>query len=275
MTKRAKRVLSVCLVLLVVLVLMAFFAPKPKGPTRQQLQSQLDQSFHREVQRLYRHEILALYDPPAEAFTSAGYRQIQDIQANYSKVFLPYLVSGAAIVQPDVLWNPYFDMFILVQDANGLINSVVLASSLRGGGTPQRDVQGDYWQEMYRRYQIAQLATFTHPTPYADFSYVILQMRNLTNRYHWPARLPLTTARIPFDLYIQQPDQAIYCTTIEPGAYVIFNVVNNKLRTNVMDLPPFVVYQTQRKLQDQIDDSNETGRQLLQEKANLAKRERK
>jgi len=42
-----------------------------------------------------------------------------------------------------------------------------------------------------------------------------------------------------------------------------------------MDLPPFVVYQTQRKLQDQIDDSNETGRQLLQEKANLAKRERK
>jgi hypothetical protein len=267
MTKRAKKVfVGVPLAILTLLLLMVVLPPRPKGPSRQQLQSRLDQSYHREVQRLYRQEVLALYDPPAEAFTSEGYKLIRQIQNDYSKVFLPYLVSGATIVQQDVLWNPYFDMFILIEDSDGLINNVVLATSLTGGQTPQKDVRGDYWQQMYRRYQIAQLVSFNRPTPYNDFTYVILQMRNLTNRLHWPSRISLTTGHIPFDLYIQQANQAVYCTPVEPGAYVIFNVVSNRLHTNIMDLPPFMVYSTQRKVQQQIDDSNETGRKLLQER---------
>jgi hypothetical protein len=268
MTKRAKRAcLVVPLVLLVLLVLMGLFPPKPKEPSQEQLQSSLNQAYHKEVQRLYRQEVLALYDPPAEAFTPAGYKLIRQIQDDYSKLFLPYLVSGATIVQQDVLWNPYFDMFILVEDSDGLIHNVVLASSLAGGQTPQRNLRGDYWQQMYQRYQIAQIVSFNRPTPYKDFTYVIRQMRNLTNHFHWPVRISLSTANTPFDLYIQQADQAIYCTPVEPGAYVIFNVTSNKLHTNVMDLPPFTVYATQKQVQQQIDESNDQGRRLLQERA--------
>jgi hypothetical protein len=270
MKRIIKRVLWFGVALLVLLILLRVLLPKPKMPTREELRRHLTESYHKNVQHLYHHEMLALYDPPAEGFTPAGYRLLQDIQARYSKAFLPYLIAGSAIVQQDVLWNPYFDLFILVQDSDGLINSVVLASSLSGSQVPQKDVQEDYWAEIYRRYQIAMLATFTHPKIYTDFSYIFLEMQNLTNKYHWPARLRLTKGRIPFDLYIQQQNQAIYTTPLEPGAYVVFNVVSNKLRTNVMDLPPYVVYQTQRTLQDAIDDDNATGKQLLGEKANLA-----
>ena len=42
-------------------------------------------------------------------------------------------------------------MFILVEDSNGLINNVVLATSLTGGQTPQRNLRSDYWQQMYQR----------------------------------------------------------------------------------------------------------------------------
>ena len=250
MKRIIKRVLWFGVALLVLLILLRVLLPKPKMPTREELRRHLTESYHKNVQHLYHHEMLALYDPPAEGFTPAGYRLLQDIQARYSKAFLPYLIAGSAIVQQDVLWNPYFDLFILVQDSDGLINSVVLASSLSGSQVPQKDVQEDYWAEIY--------------------SYIFLEMQNLTNKYHWPARLRLTKGRIPFDLYIQQQNQAIYTTPLEPGAYVVFNVVSNKLRTNVMDLPPYVVYQTQRTLQDAIDDDNATGKQLLGEKANLA-----
>src|ERR1035441_5357343 len=90
MTKRAKKVfIAVPLAILALLVLMVVLPPRPKGPSRQQLQSHLDQSYHREVQRLYRQEVLALYDPPAEAFTSEGYKLIRQIQNDYSKMFLP------------------------------------------------------------------------------------------------------------------------------------------------------------------------------------------
>ena len=267
MTRRAKRAcIIVPLALLALLVLLGLFPPKPKGPSREQLQSRLNQAYHKEVQRLYRQEILALYNPPAEAFTPAGYKLIRRIQGDYSKLFLPYLVSGATIVQQDVLWNPYFDMFILVEDSDGLINNVVLATSLTGGQTPQRNLRSDYWQQMYQRYQIAQIASFNRTTPYQDFTCAILQMRNLTNRFHWPARIFPSAAHTPFDLYIQQADQAIYCTPVEPGAYVIFNVVSNQLHTNVMDLPPFTVYATQKQVQQQIDESNDKGRRLLQER---------
>lgn len=61
MTRRAKRAcIIVPLALLALLVLLGLFPPKPKGPSREQLQSRLNQAYHKEVQRLYRQEILAL-----------------------------------------------------------------------------------------------------------------------------------------------------------------------------------------------------------------------
>jgi hypothetical protein len=263
-SKRKKLLAISFLVVAGLLTLMVLFPPKRHGPTWEQLQKQLDSALQRGVQRLYRHEILSLYDPPAEAFTEDGYSQLRQIQTSHSKVFIPYLVSGATLAQPDVLYNPFFDLFILLEDREGLINSIVLASSLSGGQTPLKDVKGDYWQQMYRRYQVARLTTFTSPRPFSDFPYINLQLRNLTNQYSWPARIPLTTAKVPFDLYLQQPGQAVYCTSLEPGAYVIFNVVSNRLRTNLMVLPPYGVYQVQRQIQDKIDQSNDEGRRLLQ-----------
>ena len=244
---------------------MLLFPPKPPGPTKEQIQQHLRTAFTSELQRIYRHEILALYEPPSEIFTPDGLKLFKSIQTSYSKFFIPYLISGATLIQPDVYWNPFFDLYLLVEDKEGLINSILVVSSLTGGQPPQRDIEASYWQQMYRRYEVAKLTTFTKPNRYTDMAYPILQLRNLTHQWGWPSRIPLTSARIPFDLYIQQPDQAIYCNPIEPGTYVIFNVNSNKLQTNVMSLPPYAVYQTQNQLQKQIDLNNIQGRQILQD----------
>jgi len=103
-------------------------------------------------------------------------------------------------LQPDVLYNPWFDLFILVEDSDGEINSVGLASSLAAGQAPQLQVQEKFWQELYRRYPVAQMATFAHPKTFENTSRVILEMRNLTNRFGWPSRVQLTHARVSFEL---------------------------------------------------------------------------
>jgi hypothetical protein len=207
--------------------------------------------------------ILALYDPPAEAFTPDGYNLIHQIQGSYSTLFIPYLIRGSTAVQPDVYWNPFFDMYILVSDKDGLIDSIVLASSLNGGETPQRDVKSSFWKEMYLRYQRTMIASFGNVTPYDNLSYPILQLRNLTNNYGWPVRIPISKAKTPFDLYIQQPNQAIYCTPVEPGAYIIFNIVDGRLHTNMFVLPPFAVEKMKDVLQSKIQEkSNEQEHKL-------------
>jgi len=250
-----KRTLKILLLALgglaVTLVLVLWFTPAPKPVvTRQQLKT----AYIRAAQRLYRHEILSLYNPPEEAFTPHGLQLLRRIQELYSPVFLPYLVAGSVPVQQDVLYNPWFDLFILIEDSDEEINSIVLASSLAAGQTPQLQVRERFWQEFYRRYPVAQMAAFSNPNPFADTGRVILEMRNLTNRFAWPARMQVGQTKVSFDLYIQRPAQAIYCTPTEPGTYVVLNFHQGCLHTNVMALPPYHVKEVHRFLVETIQN---------------------
>lgn len=228
------------------LILFARLLPAPKPISRKQLQA----AYNRAAQRLYRHEILSLYRPPEEAFTPHGLQLLHQIQSLYSPVFLPYLVMGSVPVQPDVFYNPWFDLFILVEDSDGQINSVVLASSRSPDQSSQLAVKEKFWQEIYRRYQVAQMASFSSPKPFDETERVIFEVRNLTNRLGWPSRVQLSDARISFDLYLQRPTQAIYCTPIEPGTYVVFNYHDNRLHTNVVALPPYAVREAEKLVEE-------------------------
>lgn len=245
MTKR-RIIKSGCLLLLALLVAVGWliFLQKPGIDPRQ-----LQAAYLKEAQRLYRHEILSLYQPPQEAFTPNGINILKRIQQRYSPVFLPYLVMGATPVQPDVLYNPWFDVFVLIEGSEGLINSVVLASSLGAGQIPQLQVERDFWREIHRRHQIAKVATFSNPRLFDGTPQVLLEMRNLTNHYHWPSRIRLTDAKVSFDLYIQRRNQAIYCSPLEPGTFVVFNVADERLRTNVIALPPYSTKTVERAIQ--------------------------
>src|ERR1035438_6559542 len=181
MKKRIEILLLALGGLAIALCLLLWLMPAPRTLTEQQLKAE----YTRAAQRLYRHEILSLYRPPEEAFTPHGLQLLRRIQELNSAVFLPYLVMGSVPVQPDVLYNPWFDLFILVEDSDGEINSVGLASSLAAGQSPQLQVQEKFWQELYRRYPVAQMATFAHPKTFENTSRVILEMRNLTNRFGW------------------------------------------------------------------------------------------
>lgn len=211
---------------------------------------QLKAAYNKATQRLYRHEILSLYQPPEEAFTPHGLQLLHQIQRLYSPVFLPYLAMGSVPVQPDVLYNPWFDLFILVEDSECQINSVVLTSSRGSDQSPQLTVKENFWQEIYRRYQLARMASFSSPKAFDETDRVILELRNLTNRFGWPAQVRLPDAGIPFDLYIQRPTQAIYCTPIEPGTYVVFNYHEDRLHTNVVALPPYGVREVEKLVEE-------------------------
>lgn len=246
MKKRVKIFLSALGGLAIALCLLLWLMPTPRTLTQQQLKAE----YTRAAQRLYRHEILSLYKPPEEAFTPHGLQLLRRIQELYSPVFLPYLVMGSVPVQPDVLYNPWFDLFILVEDSEGEINSVGLASSLAAGQAPQLQVQERFWQELYRRYPVAQMATFSRPKAFENTGRVMLEMRNLTNRFGWPGRVQLSGARVSFELYLQRPAQAIYCSPTEPGTYVVFNYYNDRLHTNVMALAPYHVRQVEQLIEE-------------------------
>ena len=248
MKKRLKILLLALAGLTIALFLFLWFVPAPQPRSTRHFKAE----YARAAQRLYRHEILSLYQPPEEAFTSHGLQLIRRIQELYSPVFLPYLAMGSVPVQPDVLYNPWFDLFLLVEDSDGTINSVVLASSLAAGQTPQLQVHEKFWQEFYRRHPVAQMATFSKPNPFENTGRVMLEMRNLTNRFSWPARVQMGAGQAPFELYIQRPAQAIYCTPTEPGTYVVFNYYNERFHTNVMALPPYHVKQVERLVQETI-----------------------
>lgn len=228
------------------LILFAWLSPVPRTVTRQQLKV----AYHKAAQRLYRHEILSLYHPPEEAFTSHGLQLLHRIENLYSPVFVPYLVMGSVPVQPDVLYNPWFDLFILVEDSDGQINSVVLASSRSSDQSPQLAVKEKFWQEVYHRYQVAQMASFSSPKAFEETDRVILELRNLTNQFGWPPRVQLPDAGISFELYIQRPTQAIYCAPIEPGTYVVFNYHDHRLHTNVVSLPPYGVKEVEKLVEE-------------------------
>jgi hypothetical protein len=195
-------------------------------------------AYFKKAQRLYRHELLSMYQPPEEIFTPQGLTALRNVQRLYSPYYLAYLAMGATPVQPDVLYNPWFDAFVLIQDSDGLVNNIVLASSLGAGETPQLKLQQGFWQEVYRRYTAAGLATFRSPRPFEGTVAVIQELRNLTNHYHWPPRVRLMNNPNHFDLYLQRPDQAVYATPVEPGTYVVFNVTGDRLHTNILALPP-------------------------------------
>lgn len=205
-------------------------------------------AYRRASQRLYRHELLSLYHPPEEAFTPHGLQLLHRIQDGYSPVFLPYLVMGAVPIQPDVLYNPWFDLFILIEDVDGQINSILLASSRGSDQQPQLTVAERFWQEVYRRYQVAQMASFACPRPFDESAQVILELRNLTNQCGWPPQVQFADAGVAFDLYLQRPAQAIYCSPIEPGTYVVFNYHHDRLHTNVVALPPYSVRQLEKTI---------------------------
>src|SRR6266542_2288455 len=106
MTKR-RIIKGGCLLLLALLVAGGWLVWRHKpGIDPKQLQA----AYLREAQRLYRHEILSLYQPPQEAFTPNGISVLKRVQQRYSLVFVPYLVMGSTPVQPDVLYNPWFDV---------------------------------------------------------------------------------------------------------------------------------------------------------------------
>lgn len=211
---------------------LAFHKAPPADP------GQARAAYFKEAQRLYRHELLSMYQPPEEIFTPQGRAALKKVQRLYSPCYLAYLAMGSSPVQPDVLYNPWFDVFVLIQDSDGLINNIVLASSLGAGETPQLKLQQGFWQEVYRRYTIARLATFRSPRPFDGTAGVIQELCNLTNHYHWPPRVRLMNNPHHFDLYLQRPDQAVYATPVEPGTYVVFNVAGDRLHTNILALPP-------------------------------------
>ena len=237
------------LVFSAVAVAVIFLLRLPPAP-RTVISQQLKAAYEKAAQRLYRHEILSLYGPPEEAFTPHGLQLLHQIQNLYSPVFLPYLVMGSVPVQPDVLYNPWFDLFILVEDSDGHINSVLLASARSSDQGPQLAVTERFWQEIYRRYRVAQMASFTSPKPFDETARVILELRNLKIHFGWPARVQLADAGIPFELYIQRPTQAIYCNPIEPGTYVVFNYHGNRLHTNVVSLPPYAVREVEKRVEE-------------------------
>ena len=247
MKKWAWRVLLASSTAIIALMLVVWLLPAPKTVTRQQLKT----AYYKAAQRLYRHEILSLYHPPEEAFTSHGLQLLRQIQGLYSPVFVPYLVMGSVPVQPDVFYNPWFDLFILVEDDDGQINSIVLASSRGSDQDPQLAIKEKFWQEVYRRYQVAQMASFSSPKPFEQTGRVILELRNLTNRFGWPPRLQMSDARVSFDLYLQRPTQAIYCTPTEPGTYIVLNYHDHRLHTNVVALLPYGV----RNVEQLVDES--------------------
>lgn len=240
-------------------ILFVWPLPVQEPVTRQRLKAAYD----RAAQRLYRHELLSLYQPPEEAFTSHGLQLLRHIQSRYSPIFLPYLVRGAVPVQPDVLYNPWFDLFVLIEDADGQIHRVVLASSRSSDQRPQLTITDGFWPEIYRRYQVAQMATFSNPRPFEETARSILELRNLTNRSGWPARVQLTEARVSFDLYLQRPTQAIYCAATEPGTYVVFSVHNHRLHTNVMVLPPYGVREVEKYVAESVAGKAETSAPAL------------
>ncbi|HVM47973.1 MAG TPA: hypothetical protein VMU04_08095 [Candidatus Acidoferrum sp.] len=248
MKKWIKILLLVLAGLAIAVFLLVWLVPPPQPVNRRQPKA----AYTRAAQRLYRHEILSLYQPPEEAFTSHGLRLVRRIQALYSPFFLPYLVTGSVPVQPDVLYNPWFNLFLLIEDSDGDINSVVLASSLAAGQTPQLQVHEKFWQELYRRYAVAQMATFSTPIPFENTGRAMLEMRNLTNRFGWPPRVRMGTGQATFDLYIQRPAQAIYCTPTEPGTYLVFSYHDGRLHTNVMALPPYHVKEVERRVAETI-----------------------
>lgn len=240
------RILLASSAVVAALILLVRSSPSPKPVSKQQLKA----AYNKAAQRLYRHEILSLYHPPEEAFTPHGLQLLHQIQSRYSPVFLPYLVMGSVPVQPDVLYNPWFDLFILVEDSDGQINSVVLASSRSPDQSPQLAVKDKFWQEIYRRYQVARMASFSSPTPFDETDLTIFELRNLTNRFGWPSRVQLSDARISFELYLQRPTQAIYCTPTEPGTYVVFNYHSDQLHTNVVALPPYTVREAEKLVEE-------------------------
>lgn len=246
MKKRRWKYLAAFSVVVAGLILFLCLPPERPGVTSQQLKV----TYNKAAQRLYRHEILSLYRPPEEAFTPHGLQLLRQIQSLYSPVFLPYLVMGSVPVQPDVLYNPWFDLFILVEDSDGQINSVVLASSRSPDQKPQFAVKEQFWQEIYRRYQMAQMASFSGPKPFDETDRAIFELRNLTNQFGWPSRVQLSDARVSFDLYLQRHTQAIYCTPTEPGTYVVFNFHDNRLHTNVVALPPYVVREVEKRVEE-------------------------
>ena len=246
--KWAWRILIAISAVLAALILFIWLKPAPTTLTSQQLKA----AYNKAAQRLYRHEILSLYHPPEEVFTPHGLQLLHQIQSLYSPVFVPYLVMGSVPVQPDVLYNPWFDLFILVEDSEGQINSVVLASSRGSDQGAQLTVRENFWQEVYRRYQVAQMASFSSPKPFEETDRVILELRNLTNRFGWPNRVQLSDARVPFDLYLQRPTQAIYSTPTEPGTYVVFNYHGNRLHTNVVALPPYGVQDVEKLVNESL-----------------------
>lgn len=246
MKKWRWKILLAIIAVAIALISYLRLPPAPRTVTSRQLKAAYDKA----AQRLYRHEILSLYHPPEEAFTPHGLQLLHQIQNLYSPVFVPYLVMGSVPVQPDVLYNPWFDLFILVEDSDGHINSVLLASSRSSDQSPQLAVTEKFWQEVYRRYQVAQMASFASPKPFDETDRVILELRNLTNKFGWPARVQLPDARIPFELYIQRPTQAIYCNPIEPGTYIVFNYHDGRLRTNAMSLPPYAVGEVEKRVEE-------------------------
>jgi hypothetical protein len=94
------------------------------------------------------------------------------------------------------------------------------------------------------------MATFSRPKAFENTGRVMLEMRNLTNRFGWPGRVQLSGARVTFELYLQRPTQAIYCNPTEPGTYVVFNYYDDRLHTNVMALAPYHVRQVEKLIEE-------------------------
>lgn len=233
-----RKILLVAITLLATLSLIVLL-PRHKRPTL--TKAEIAATLKRTENQLYRQEILCLYHPPDEVFTANGLEVFRTIQREYSSLFLPYLLIGATPVQPDVFYNPFFDLYVLVKDSEGLIDSIIVISSITPDQVPQMQIKENFWQEMLKRFQIAEMNTFSDPKLLKDLSLPIVELRNLTNDYGWPAQIELTDAKAKFNLYIQRPNQGIYCSTLEPGAFFIMNVVSNQLKTNILYLPPYTV----------------------------------
>lgn len=242
-------ILLICLGLLAGLILV----PPPHIEESPEWQVRLQQ----QAQRYYWHELLSLYQPPEEIFTPAGLALLRRIQQRHSEAFLPYLVSGSALLAENVFYNPWFDFFVLIHDEGGLIGSIVLASALPPDQAPQLEVRTNFWRTIYRRYQLARQAGFSDPRPVEDLSLPARELLNLANQLAWPSRLHFTPADTAFDLYLQRLNQSIYCTPTEPGTYVVLSVVDGNLRTNVLVLPPYAVRLLERQLPMQRTELNQ------------------
>lgn len=209
----------------------------------------LSQMLLEEIHTRYWHELLALYQPPREAFTQEGWMQLRNIQENYSECLLPYLVQGSVLLHTNMLWNPFHDCLICLEVRDRRLHHIYLADALLEGQQRQSTLTAEYWECLWNKYMAYRTFPWKQLQPYTNLATVGGYMLKLGRDTNWPARIHWTN-HISLDLYYATPQQAIYIHAQEPGLYVI---TQKPADVHVFWLPPYMVQQVMHDVKSGIE----------------------